>query len=60
MSDIEQIELEHHRRQIVDDVEKLVQKYRRIFDWDVPENDDAEAKKLILQAIREALDSMDV
>jgi predicted amidohydrolase len=60
MSDIEQIELEHHRRQIVDDVGKLVQKYRRIFDWDVPENDDAEAKKLILQAIREALDSMDV
>jgi hypothetical protein len=59
MSDIEQIELEHHRRQITDDVEKLVQKYRRIFDWDVPENDDAEAKKLILQAIREVLDEMD-
>ena len=59
MSEIEQIELENHRQQIVADVEKLVQKYRRIFDWDVPENDDAEAKKLILKAIREALDSMD-
>lgn len=59
MSDIEQIELDHHHRQIVHDVEKLVEKYRRIFDWDVPENDDAEAKTLILQAIREALDSMD-
>ena len=59
MSDIEQIELDHHRQQIVDDVEKLVQKYRRIFDWDVPENDDAEAKKLILRAIREVLDEMD-
>jgi len=59
MSDIEQIELDHHRHQITDDVEKLVQKYRRIFDWDVPENDDAEAKKLILQAIRKVLDDME-
>ena len=58
MADMTQIELDRHRKQIIDDVDKLVNKYRRIFDWDVPENDEAEARRLIIAAIRDALDDM--
>ena len=58
MADLTQIELDRHRGQIVADVDKLVDKYRRIFDWDVPENDEAEARRLIIAAIRQAIDDM--
>jgi hypothetical protein len=58
MNDLTQIELNRYHGQIVEDVDKLVSKYRRIFDWDVPENDEAEARRLIIAAIREAIDGM--
>ena len=37
----------------------LLEKYRAIFDWDVPENDEAVADKLILSAIRQSLDEIE-
>jgi hypothetical protein len=52
---IEQIELDAHRSQIVADMKDLVEKYRKIFDWDIPEVDQNAADKLILAAIRKAL-----
>lgn len=55
MRDIERIELERHQHQIKADVNDLVEKYRRIFDWDVPENNEMLANKLILAAIRQAI-----
>ena len=58
MTEIEQVELDRHAKQIKHDVKNLVKKYRRIFDWDVPENDEDVANKLILAAIRKALDDM--
>ena len=58
MADLTQIELDRYRGQITADVDKLVGKYRRIFDWDVPENDEAEARRLIIAAIRQAIDDM--
>ena len=59
MTDIEQVELDRHQKQIQKDVKHLVEKYRRIFDWDVPENNEAVADKLIMAAIRQALDDID-
>ena len=56
---MESAELENHRHQIVADVGKLVEKYRAIFDWDVPEIDQAAADRLILDAIRQALDDLE-
>jgi hypothetical protein len=56
---LEQIELERHRGQIVADVRKLVDKYRAIFDWDVPEIDQAAADRLILREIAKALDEIE-
>ncbi len=59
MGQIEIAELENHRHQIATDVGKLVEKYRAIFDWDVPEVDQAAADRLILGAIRQALDGIE-
>jgi hypothetical protein len=55
MSTIEDIELEHHRAQMLHDMRALVEKYRAIFDWDVPGVNQAEADRLIIQALRDAL-----
>lgn len=56
MSNLEQLELESHRDDIIADVQKLVEKYRAIFEWDVPDIDQAAADRLILEEIRRALD----
>jgi hypothetical protein len=59
MARIEQKELEAHRDDIVADVKKLVEKYRAIFDWDVPDIDQAVADRLILGEVRHALDELE-
>ena len=59
MEKIEQIELEAQRSQIIDDMKSLVEKYRAIFDWDIPEINQNAADKLILAAIRKALDDIE-
>jgi len=59
MGKLEQTELENHRHQIIADVRKLVEKYRAIFDWDVPDVDQAEADRLITAEIRRALDDVE-
>jgi len=52
---IEELELEGHRADIIADVKELVEKYRKIFDWDVPDIDQSSADKLILSEVRKAL-----
>jgi len=59
MARIEQLELEGHRSNIIADVKKLVEKYRAIFDWDVPEIDQNFADKLILTEMRKSLDDIE-
>jgi len=59
MAKIEQLELEGHRNQIIADVKSLVEKYRAIFGWDVPDIDQHAADKLILAEIRKALDDIE-
>ena len=55
MARIEELELEGHRADIIADVKELVEKYRKIFDWDVPDIDQSSADKLILSEVRKAL-----
>ncbi len=55
MSDLENIELARYHREILADVKHMVGKYCRIMEWDIPEVDEAEARKLIFAAIRESL-----
>jgi hypothetical protein len=56
---IEEKELEGHRDQIITDVKQLVEKYRAIFDWDVPDIDQTVADKLILTEVRKALNEIE-
>jgi hypothetical protein len=56
---IEQIELDADRSQIIADMKSLVDKYRTIFDWNIPEIDQSAADKLILAAIRSALEDIE-
>lgn len=59
MTSMEQIELDRHRKQLTDDVKHLVEKYRSIFEWDVPDIDEEYSDKLIFDAIRQALDTVE-
>ena len=59
MAEIEQLEMDAHRGQLVADLKALVEKYRAIFDWDVPEVDEALSDRLILEALRQALDDVE-
>ncbi len=59
MAEIEQVELERRRSALIADVRHLVEKYRAIFDWDVPDIDQKAADKLILVEMRKALDDIE-
>jgi len=48
-----------HRSQIIADIKNLVDKYRAIFGWDIPDIDQKAADKLILAAIRKELDNIE-
>lgn len=58
MSKMEQLELNAHRSEIVADMRSLVEKYRAIFDWDIPEIDQRAADTLILAVMHTALDDI--
>jgi hypothetical protein len=55
----EQLELEAHREQLETDVRHLVEKYLAIAEWDVPEIDEPLSSRLIVAAIRQALDRVE-
>jgi hypothetical protein len=55
MSDVQNIEIERYHDKITEDLRKVVEKYREIMAWDVPDNDTVEADRLIFQAIHSAL-----
>ncbi len=59
MSDIQELEVGRHYGQLKKDVRELVDKYLRIADWDVPDIDEAETFRLVLRAIRRALDEVE-
>jgi len=56
---IEERELEGHRAEIIADVKKMVEKYRKIFDWNVPDIDQAAADRLIVSEVRKALGELE-
>lgn len=55
----ERLELEAHREQLETDVRRLVEKYLAISEWDVPEIDEPLSRRLIVAAIRQALDRVE-
>lgn len=59
MARIEELELDAHRKQLNSDLKALMKKYRSIFEWDVPDVDQRHADRLIVAAIRKALDGVE-
>ncbi len=59
MANMEKMELDTQRAHLNADVQKMVEKYRSIFEWDVPDIDQALSDRLILAAIREVLDNVE-
>ncbi|WP_283147807.1 hypothetical protein [Silvimonas soli] len=59
MTSIEQLELDAQRQQLLMDVRRLVEKYQSIFGWDIPDIDQAFSDKLIIAAMRKALDTIE-
>ncbi len=58
MAHVEELELSAHRSDIIKDVKDLIEKYRTIFEWDVPDIDERLADRLILNEVRLALDEV--
>lgn len=59
MAQIEELEMDAHRAPLEADLRRLVDKYRAIFGWDVPEVDEALSERLIIDALRRALDDIE-
>ncbi len=55
MADIEHLELAAHHGTIIADINHLVEKYRAIFDFDMPDMDQHLADRLILDEMSEAV-----
>jgi len=55
MSQMQEIEIKRYHDRIVKDMRHLIERYREIMAWDVPENDPVEADKLIFKAVHAAL-----
>ncbi len=51
--------MERHRQQLAADVQSLVERYRSIFEWDIPDINQSHSDRLILKAIRQALDGVE-
>lgn len=60
MIKMEQLEMDAHRKDLVRDMHGLLEKYRTIFGWDIPEIDQQGADILILAAMHKALDDIAV
>ena len=56
---LQDIEIAKLHDRIIHDVTHLINKYQKIMDWDVPENDAAAATKVIVKEIRAALDKIE-
>ncbi len=56
---MQEIEIDRYHKRIVKDMKHLIERYREIMAWDIPENDPVEADKLIFKAVHEALDEIE-
>ena len=56
--DAQHKEYEKMKKEIEKEVELLFKANMKIFDWDIPENDDRESARLIITAIEEAVEKL--
>ena len=58
MSKIEELELQAYKNNITSDVAALLDKYRAIFTWDIPEVDIHYVEKLVLDEIAKTVEQL--
>lgn len=56
MSEIHEIEIRRYQQELLEDVRSLVDKYRCVMEWDIPDNDEKESDRVIFEALRKSLD----
>ncbi len=59
MSQIQDIEINRYHSRILKDLEHLIERYREIMAWDVPDNNPIEADRLIFNAVHSALSKIE-
>jgi len=55
MTSPETVQMERYNSELEDDMRHILKKYSRIMGWGIPELDEAAARRLILEAMRQAL-----
>jgi len=53
--DVQHKELEKMRGEIATEIRAIFKANMKIFDWDIPENDDRESAELIIEVMEEAI-----
>ena len=56
--DAQHKEYQKMKKEIEKEIELLFKANMKIFDWDIPENDDRESAQLIITAIEEAVEKL--
>jgi hypothetical protein len=51
-------ELDKNKHEIISEMRAIFKTNMKIFDWDIPENDDKASAQMIVQAMQEALDEL--
>jgi len=59
MSQMQEIEINRYHDRIEKDLHHLIERYREIMAWDIPENDPVEADRLIFKAVHSALSKIE-
>ena len=53
-------EIEKQKDEIKDEIVTVFKANMKIFDWDIPENDDRKSAELIIDAMQEAIDEIKI
>ena len=56
--DVQHKELEMMRGEIETEIRAIFKANMKIFDWDIPENDDRKSAELIINVMQEAIDKL--
>lgn len=59
MQSMEEIEMDKRRKALDKDVASLLDKYLRVMEWNIPEADEARARQLILDEIKQSISRLE-
>ncbi|MGB5670656.1 MAG: hypothetical protein WBM71_08870, partial [Sedimenticolaceae bacterium] len=59
MQSMEEIEMDRRRKALDKDVASLLDKYLRAMEWDIPEANEAKARQLILDEMKQAISRLE-